>query len=160
MVRPVQRSCVMRRSLILCLVLPACVDPSPTPRQLAWSVHAITASGVHTLVLTDRDALIEAGTVKSDGAPVALPADPSTGAQELVLPIATAVAVGARHACVISTAQVMCWGDNEDGQLARSDAFLVGDRGIAFTGATDLVAGTTHTCALRPDHTAWCWGRS
>jgi hypothetical protein len=74
---------------------------------------------------------------------------------------ATRVVVGARHTCALDDhGAVWCWGDNEDGQLARTDAFLVGARGLAFSGATDLVAGARHTCVITADHTAWCWGKN
>ena len=80
----------MRRVLILGCLLPACVEPSPTPHELPWSAHAIAASGRHTLILTDRDDMLEAGTVETDGDPVPLPDDPETESPiSLVLPTAT-----------------------------------------------------------------------
>ncbi len=71
---------------------------------------------------------------------------------------ATRVVVGERHTCALTRdSQVWCWGSNEVGQLGRSDAFLVGDKGIALTGVSDLAAGFAHTCAQRGIE-VWCWG--
>ncbi|MXZ29910.1 MAG: hypothetical protein F4236_05455 [Acidimicrobiia bacterium] len=44
-------------------------------------------------------------------------------------------------------AAVVCWGDNEDGQAdAPAGAYIA------------VAAGRSHSCALRRDHTATCWG--
>jgi len=73
---------------------------------------------------------------------------------------ATRVVVGERHTCALraSDGAVACWGSNEVGQLGRDDAFLVGDLGFVVPAAVDLAAGYAHTCALRADGAADCWG--
>jgi alpha-tubulin suppressor-like RCC1 family protein len=73
------------------------------------------------------------------------------------------LAVGAAHVCVIAaTGEVMCWGDNRDGQLGRgtktaenrTPASVVG----LNTDALSISAGTSNTCALLKNKTVKCWG--
>ncbi len=62
---------------------------------------------------------------------------------------------------------VWCWGRNDKGQLGDNTTtdrpVPVQVKGGGWTGAFDAVAvtgGGTHSCALRPDGSAWCWGRN
>jgi alpha-tubulin suppressor-like RCC1 family protein len=72
---------------------------------------------------------------------------------------ATRVVVGERHTCaLVRDGRVICFGSNEVGQLGRSDAFLVGDLGVALDGVVDLASGYAHVCARRTDLSVWCWG--
>lgn len=69
------------------------------------------------------------------------------------------VVVGERHSCALTTdGSVVCWGSNEVGQLGRADAFLVGEVGVAATGAIDVAASYAKACAVTEDHEALCWG--
>jgi hypothetical protein len=72
---------------------------------------------------------------------------------------ATRVVVGERHTCALGRdGLVTCFGSNEVGQLGRTDAFLVGDLGVALDDAIDLASGYAHICAQRSDNSVWCWG--
>jgi alpha-tubulin suppressor-like RCC1 family protein len=62
---------------------------------------------------------------------------------------------------------VWCWGRNDKGQvgndLTGADEDLpvqvVGAGGAGlFADATEVVAGTSHSCAVKTDGTVWCWG--
>lgn len=75
---------------------------------------------------------------------------------------ATAIAVGAEHACVLGEmGAVWCWGNGAAGQL--------GDGGMADRDAPVPVAGlddvrsiavsTRLSCAIRGDGQVWCWGQ-
>jgi alpha-tubulin suppressor-like RCC1 family protein len=167
LVRPVQSNRRMRCFLVLGLVLPACVEPSPMPRELSWSAHAITASGRHTLILTDVGSAIEAGTVEADGDPIPLPTDPQTDAEiSLDLPAATAIAVGSQHACVISAMRVTCWGEDNHGALGAHRACPSPDSCVLGPGELPtlppvraIAAGDDVTCATTMDDEVMCWGK-
>ncbi len=81
--------------------------------------------------------------------------------------IATAIAAGAAHTCArMSDGSVMCWGDNDSGQLGDSNVTsskssvpanvktLDGDN---LTGVVAIAAGSYHTCALKAK-AVMCWG--
>jgi alpha-tubulin suppressor-like RCC1 family protein len=78
------------------------------------------------------------------------------------LTFATAVAVGSKHACALrSSGEVTCWGAGADGQLGNGTATPQQPTPVSVSnvsGFTAIVAGAAHTCALRADHTVWCWG--
>ena len=75
------------------------------------------------------------------------------------------IVAGVGHTCVIAVDnRVMCWGDNQFGQLGDS-AFPDGRSTVpvatsGFGGRTpvQLAAGRNHTCARMSDGTVWCWG--
>jgi alpha-tubulin suppressor-like RCC1 family protein len=72
---------------------------------------------------------------------------------------ATALAVGARHACAVIGMHVWCWGSNSSGQLgvqgATQSATPVQVPGI--TDATLVAAGGEHSCATTSSGVT-CWG--
>jgi alpha-tubulin suppressor-like RCC1 family protein len=76
----------------------------------------------------------------------------------------TQVVAGENHTCALrSDGAVFCWGLNSSGQLGDNSQV---DKSIptAVNGlgtGSDVVAlsaGKDHTCALKNDHTALCWG--
>lgn len=78
----------------------------------------------------------------------------------------TAIAAGAAHTCVLTSATgVKCWGSNMDGQLGsgmptgRGDAsdIPVDVKGLAM-GAKTITAGSDHSCALTTKDEVKCWG--
>jgi alpha-tubulin suppressor-like RCC1 family protein len=154
------------KRLLLFVPLAAC-GPSYQPTELPWRAHAMTAAGAHTLILTDADetANLDAGTVESYGEDVPLPNDPSSGEpMMLTLPTATAIAVGVRHACIVSTGQVTCWGDNSAGELGAhracdSDGCVLAP-GVMPTlpAVRALAAGDDFTCAITMEDMVMCWG--
>lgn len=83
--------------------------------------------------------------------------------------IVTALALGLGHSCaLLSTGDVVCWGENGLGQLGQGNVQDWGDQGgelpsalepIALgTSAVAIAAGYDHTCALLDDSTLRCWG--
>lgn len=78
---------------------------------------------------------------------------------------ATMIAPGGIHNCVlIADGTVECWGLNQFGQLgdgtnaAHSTPVPVPDL-TGISRGPRMASGLTHTCALRPDGSARCWGQ-
>jgi len=88
----------------------------------------------------------------------------STPVQTLNITTATQVVAGINHTCaLLADGTVRCWGDNEQGQIGDgSPADLLGRptpvKTLGITTATQLTAGSKHTCALLADRTILCWG--
>lgn len=82
---------------------------------------------------------------------------------------ATAVAVGALHACAIfqteggTGGEVRCWGGNIFGELGNGSTSPSSDcqpkpvPGVPTT-VTKITAGFGHTCAIASDGEIYCWG--
>ena len=72
------------------------------------------------------------------------------------------VSVGAAHTCGIqSNRSLRCWGDNDLDQLGRGILARGGTRPRAVAGGgrwLSVAAVSDLTCAVRTDHTLWCWG--
>lgn len=81
---------------------------------------------------------------------------------------ATALSVGASHACVIlSNGTARCWGANQcgssftcgrlgDGSTSTNSSTPVAVSGLSTVAA--IGAGGSHTCAILTDGTGRCWG--
>jgi alpha-tubulin suppressor-like RCC1 family protein len=73
------------------------------------------------------------------------------------------ISAGFQHACLAGTdASIQCWGDNSAeqlgiGQYGGSVPALTPVAG-APTGFSQISAGFQHSCALRNDGRAFCWG--
>ena len=55
-----------------------------------------------------------------------------------------------------------CWGYNGDGQLgdnwAEENSYLPVEEGNDYTNWTQVASGEYHACAVRSDHSGYCWG--
>jgi alpha-tubulin suppressor-like RCC1 family protein len=75
---------------------------------------------------------------------------------------ALGIAAGRDFACaVVTDGNVMCWGDNEKGQLGAGLTLQRADvprlvKGV--THATRVIAGHSHACAIVDDGKVLCWG--
>jgi len=90
--------------------------------------------------------------------PSTLTSDITTGAQ------VTDVAAGARHTCALSSdGKLKCWGLGSSGQLGYGDTanqLTPPAAGVDLDGVTAyrISTGAVHSCALRRNGTARCWG--
>ncbi len=76
---------------------------------------------------------------------------------------ASQVVAGDYYTCALVAGEVLCWGDNSDGQLGVDPSV----RGLSATpvqviagGIVELSAGHSHVCARRTDSGVVCWGRN
>lgn len=74
---------------------------------------------------------------------------------------AQAISLGAFHSCAIVNGGVLCWGDNQHGQLGDG-SITQRDQPTPVpgleAGVLALSAGSSHTCALLTGGTVKCWG--
>jgi alpha-tubulin suppressor-like RCC1 family protein len=77
---------------------------------------------------------------------------------------AVAIAAGFAHSCaILAEGATSCWGSNSRGQLGNGTASdsptpttVAGGAGSVVARA--VAAGASHSCAVRADGTAACWG--
>lgn len=75
------------------------------------------------------------------------------------------VSTGTNNSCAIKTdGRLFCWGWNEFGQVGNGNFFDGGapaPRAVASTLAwLSVTNGNSHTCGIKEDNSAWCWGRN
>ena len=72
--------------------------------------------------------------------------------------------VGTVHTCGIKTNDTAwCWGANSNGQLGDGTSGTDRLSPVEVSGSATwkaISAGGTHSCGLKTDGTAWCWGRN
>lgn len=73
------------------------------------------------------------------------------------------LAAGGEHTCALSGQTLWCWGLNDKGQLGDNTVIprnqpvpVSASSGLSL--AVSVTAGTKHSCAIKTDNTAWCWG--
>lgn len=96
----------------------------------------------------------------------------TTGGDPLLEPLelgakAQQIVTGSFHSCaLLETGDVRCWGMGALGQLGTGSVNHVGDDELPLASpliklgqpATQLAAGSSHTCALLSDGAVKCWG--
>jgi hypothetical protein len=140
--------------------------PSPVLVSGLDGVQSVAAGGRHSCAYTTS------GTAHCWGDNARGQLGSSAGAMvtaptAVALPNGVKVAhvyAGGLHACALDAgAELWCWGDNEHGQLGTDD---VESRATPAPAASETLgtdvaaasAGGAHSCAVKRDGSAWCWG--
>ena len=113
-----------------------------------------------------NDGLFWGTTGSVAGVPYAIPiaAAPAGGGPPPTLH-ADQVSIGARHACLLLSGSVSCWGQNIAGNLADGDSTLAFKAyptpivsGLGLPATVDSIgSGYDYSCALAGG-SVWCWG--
>jgi alpha-tubulin suppressor-like RCC1 family protein len=141
---------------------------SPTPVPGVTEVEAISASWQHACALTtggqvacwgaNNQGQIGDGSTASPRAPTA--PDPASLPPTLRV---TSVVTGSDHTCALSSAGLMCWGGNAEGQVdpqAPPGAIPTPQQIGAATDPISVAAGAQHTCIVSAGggQNIKCWG--
>lgn len=77
----------------------------------------------------------------------------------------TSLSSGTNHACAISSNQIYCWGGSTGGirgdgtnSLNTSSVKVQKDGGADFSDASEIAAGSYHSCSIDTSGQLWCWG--
>ena len=138
--------------------------PQQVTSSAATGWASVSAGGIHTCAV-GTDATLWCwgsnlhGQLGTGGAsPQALPQQVTSPAQAGW----TSVAAGLNHTCATRTHHLLCWGENDSGQLGFGFSTDVGQPGQvavpASTGWTLIALGARSTCATHTGHALWCWG--
>jgi serine/threonine protein kinase/alpha-tubulin suppressor-like RCC1 family protein len=92
--------------------------------------------------------------------PDSAPATPAPAATPIRPPVPSPVSAGGVHSCLVSGADVLCWGANDRGQLGDGSTTSHTDMVRVLTTATmaTVSASADHTCALARSGAIYCWG--
>ncbi|MCC6999813.1 MAG: hypothetical protein IT370_34745 [Deltaproteobacteria bacterium] len=142
-------------------------DPPTTARIIAGEVGAehtalLDADGHMWCVGANFNGQCGDGTTTSHFGDYASPRTATPAAE---LTGITMIAAGRWHTCVLAGGQIYCTGANDEAQVGYATPVTEPNRTwsvnvapVAVTGATALVAGQYHTCALVAAGAVTCWG--
>jgi alpha-tubulin suppressor-like RCC1 family protein len=135
-----------------------------TPTRVLEQVTDLTAAYWHTCAIKNGEVWCWGENMRGQvSSTLALAPQPSPQ-QVPGVAGATRVTAGVSHSCaLLADKTVVCWGDNEFGQLGIGvlDAMGAAPRAptnVALDGVVELVSGVIHSCARKMDGTVWCWG--
>jgi alpha-tubulin suppressor-like RCC1 family protein len=141
--------------------VPVAVQGLDSPRMTG--VQQVATGYQHTCAILVDGSLLCWGLTLSTGVidQGAEFAQEITDTNHLTVSDAKRVAVGFRHACIITDkGSVECWGSNSYGELAAGSAVEQSEKVLpvaGISGASAIVAGHHHTCALVSGR-VFCWG--
>ena len=129
--------------------------------RVAGAVLSTGGTSKNGFVVTESgDVLSWGGTADQLGRASSVTPDPTPKA--LAVSEASSVSASATHACALSRGEILCWGQNDYGQLGttrRADEsfparVVLPDRAYAVA----VAAGGNNTCAIMADGKLLCWG--
>ncbi|MBK6536199.1 MAG: hypothetical protein IPF99_43700 [Deltaproteobacteria bacterium] len=140
--------------------------PTPTPVVGLADAVEITAGSGHTCARSTSGQVLcwggnqygqlGDGRTFPRGIPGRLTPTPVVGLADAV-----EIRAGSAHTCARrTTGEVVCWGDNQYGQLGDGTTVqrLTPTPVEDITDAVEIVAGESHTCARRATGQVLCWG--
>lgn len=143
-----------------------------SPVQVAGNLSftSVSAGGLHACGVTTAGAmwcwgsnqLGQIGDGRVTGLPMGAGSGPSAPVRVNTEKVFESVVAGGGHTCgVTRESEVLCWGQNHVGQLGigapgqpQSTPRMV----VGGSGLRGVAANAVHTCALKPDGAARCWG--
>ena len=146
----------------------ACTSPVDVS-GLTSGIAGVSAGGAHTCAVTESggakcwgvNAIGQLGDGQACGMICTTPTDVS-----MISGGAVAVGAGLQHACaLVSLGNVVCWGDNVNGQLGDDKAcgrFCTTPASVSGMdmGVFAVSAGGVHSCALGVLGAVKCWGNN
>ena len=157
--------------------LPGSTSP---PKFALAEVNAVTTTGLHTCAVLvsgqaqcwgyNASGQLGDGSTVTSGVPMPVPGlvfrrEPDVVPQapdpDFYIPGQAYISAGFAHTCGITSADaIVCWGENESGQLGRAN-FADGSTPVPVVGGLAwraVSAGFNHSCGLTTDGIAFCWG--
>lgn len=187
-----QHACYLKNSQVFCWgsnqwgqlgvdpkIVPSATQEKPVTVAGLDSVKQIAAGYAHTCAIMTLDGRVRCWGQNDKGqlgtcsiGPNNLPPAGSvcqiSGKTQTAIEDVKAIALGGKHSCALmSNGTVMCWGNNEQGQLGYGSAMdgtlfnvhtPIATLVQGLSNAGSIAAGEYHTCATLQDGSYACWG--
>ena len=130
---------------------------------LTNGIIAVEAGGHHTCALSGSSVVKYLGDNEDGQLGDGTTVDKNTPVDVMGLTRgARVIAAGGYHTCAVNTAgSVLCWGNNDDGELGAGGAIdqnIIVEASGLTAGIGAIAAGELHTCALTTAGAVKCWG--
>ncbi|MCX6528578.1 MAG: SwmB domain-containing protein [Actinobacteria bacterium] len=132
--------------------------PLTASRVSKWRAFGVVFSLIATLLVAATSLAPRAVLADSGEAPYGTPTQA----------LQSAISLGDSHTCVIVNSNVVCYGQNSNGQLGNGTTTLsktpvyvkdsATNTGARLSGVISIAAAAEHTCALLSNGKVKCWG--